>query len=211
MHEIAMHIDHNIDDFRPPFVPQQSKEESQADLATPVHVDALTTCLASIHDVFNHFLSFDLSVVICLPTIYMSRTSYASVALVKLLSAASAPGSRLGKVFDPSDLQVEYYFDRIIDHLKAAGDKNGGRTPAKFSVVLGMLKKWFLKRKDGKAPTTSANNQGVTGIFVGSNYSGSSNNNPNSQLEGDGNVPGPWSRSAGNSSTQQGVRILDYS
>lgn len=202
MHEVAMHIDHNIDDFKPPFMPAP-RDESQADLATPVHVDALTTCLSSIHDVFNLFLSFDVSLVNCLPTIFMVRTSYSSVALIKLLSAASAPGSRLGQVFDPSDLKVEYYLDRIINHMKAAGEHNGGRTPAKFSLVLNMLKNWFLKRKDGKAP-----NAGIGGIFIGTNDS-HGNRPPSSQAAGDSNAPGPWVQSAGKSSTQNQVCVYN--
>lgn len=204
MHEVAMHVDHNIDDFKPPFLPQP-QDESHADMATPVHVDALTTCLSSIHDVFNLFLSFDHSLVNCLPTITMVRTSYASVALIKLLSAASAPGSRLGQVFNPSDLKVEYYLERVINHLKAAGDRNGGRTPAKFSLVLGMLRNWFLKRKDGKAPTTSANNQGLAGVFIGTDNSSASKRPPSSQPQGYGRTPGPWLQSLGNRSTQKEV------
>lgn len=206
MHEVAMHIDHNIDDFKAPFLPEQLNE-SGADMATPVHVDALTTCLSSIHDVFNIFLSFDHSLVNCLPTIFMVRTSYASVALIKLLSAASAPGSRLGQVFNPSDLKVDYYLDRVISHLKAAGDQNGGRTPSKFSLVLGMLKNWFLKRKDGKAPTTSTNNQGMAGVFIGANDGGTSNKQPSSQPQGDSSTPGPWSQTIGDRSTQKEVCI----
>ncbi|EEP76831.1 predicted protein [Uncinocarpus reesii 1704] len=41
MHEIGMHVDHNIDDFKPPFIGAIG-EERQVDLGTAAHVDALT-------------------------------------------------------------------------------------------------------------------------------------------------------------------------
>lgn len=160
MHEIGMHIDHNIDDFKPPFL-TDLPDEAQVDLGSAAHVDALTACLTSIHEAFNIFVSLDFSVVQCLPTIHLARTSYASVALIKLSSAATSPASRLGHVFKPTDFMVEYHLNRVIHHLKVAGESDGGRTSAKFSLVLGMLKTWFLKRKDAPQP----DDEEITGIF----------------------------------------------
>jgi hypothetical protein len=160
MHEIGMHIDHNIDDFKPPFLTHLG-DETQVDLGTAAHVDALTACLTSIHEAFNSFVSLDYSVIRCLPTIHFARISYASVALIKLASAATSPASRLGHVFKPTDFMVEYHLNRVIHHMKVAGESDGGRTPAKFSLVLGMLKSWSLKRKDGPPQV----DEGIAGLF----------------------------------------------
>ncbi|THC90614.1 hypothetical protein EYZ11_009929 [Aspergillus tanneri] len=85
--------------------------------------------------------------------VYSSPTSAAHmnaliVALIKLYSLASAPETRIGQVIEPSSLKVEYYLDKVVQHYTTAGDLAGGRTPAKFSVVLRMLRSWFAKRKD---------------------------------------------------------------
>ena len=182
MHEIGMHIDHNIDDFKPPFL-TDLPDEAQVDLGTAAHVDALTACLTSIHEAFNIFVSLDCSVVQCLPTIHLARTSYASVALIKLSSAATSPASRLGHVFRPADFMVEYHLNRVIHHMKVAGESDGGRTSAKFSLVLGMLKTWFLKRKGGPPQV----DEGIAGIL----RSGDSGDGPQARAQGD--LPSPES------------------
>lgn len=161
MHEIALHVDHNIDDFKPPFLPE-SRDKNQTDLNTAAHIDALTSCLTSAHEALNIISSLDYKTILCLPTVHFGRTSYASIALIKLFSAVSAPDSRLGQVFDPADIKVEYYLDKVIGHFKVAGESNGGRTAAKFSLVLTMLKHWFLKRKDHEEPDSK---EGMCNIF----------------------------------------------
>lgn len=147
MHEVAMHVDHNIDDFGPPFV-SASREGAQTEHTSPAHVDALTSCLTSIHTSLDIVCSLDNATILCMPTIFFARTSYVAVALIKLFSATSAPDSRLGQVFDPADLKVEYYLDKVTKRFKDSGIVDGGRTAAKFALVLTMLKNWFLKRKD---------------------------------------------------------------
>ncbi|KAK2781655.1 hypothetical protein FQN53_000446 [Emmonsiellopsis sp. PD_33] len=154
MHEIGMHADHNIDDFKPPFVTSLNTETS-ADFSTAAHVDAMTCCLTSIHKAYDIFTSIPYITIQCLPTIHMVRTAYASVALIKLFTTTSAPSSRLGQVFNPADFKVEYYLDRVIQHMKVPGETNGGRVPAKFGLMLNMLKTWFIKRKEGKQASAS--------------------------------------------------------
>ncbi|PGG98791.1 hypothetical protein AJ80_09475 [Polytolypa hystricis UAMH7299] len=154
MHEIGMHIDHNIDDFKPPFVTDLG-EDTAANLGTAAHVEALTVCLTSIHDAFNTLLSMDPKEIQCVPTINLVRTSYASVALIKLWAAARAPSSRLTHVFNADDFKVEDYLNKVIHHLKFTGESPGGRTAGKFSLVLGVLKTWFLRQRDGKSVNPS--------------------------------------------------------
>ena len=86
--------------------------------------------------------------ILCLPTIFVARTSYAVVALIKLYSLVSAPDSKIGQVIDPASLKVEYYLDKVIDRYNTAGEHEGGRKPAKFAGILALLRNWFVKRKD---------------------------------------------------------------
>ncbi|EEQ32879.1 hypothetical protein McanMca71_003263 [Microsporum canis] len=150
MHEIGMHNDHNIDDFKPPFLPGLT-DESQADLGTAAHVNALTACLTSIHRVLTLFSTMDGSLLPCLPTIHFVRTSYACVALIKLFSVASSPGSRLANVFSTEDFKVEESLNKLISHLHASAEGNQSRVGLKFSLIIGMMKAWYAKRKDKNA------------------------------------------------------------
>ncbi|KAL1982932.1 hypothetical protein VTN96DRAFT_619 [Rasamsonia emersonii] len=151
MHEISMHTDHNIDDFRPPFW-GSFREQPQMDRASAAHVDALTSCLTSIHATLEVMMSLDHVTIVCLPTIYFARTSYAFVALLKLFAAVTQNNSPLGQVFSPADLRVEELLDKMIAHLKISGSRPGGRTPGKFCMILNLLKNWFLNRKDNDDP-----------------------------------------------------------
>ncbi|KAJ9246681.1 transcriptional regulator family: Fungal Specific TF [Paecilomyces variotii] len=190
MHEIAMHVDHNIDDFRPPFV-SSAREGALTEHTTPAHVDALTSCLTSIHESLDIMCSLDQKTILALPTIFFARTSYVAVALIKLFSATSAQDSRLGQVFDPADLKVEYYLDKVTQHFKVAGNNDGGRTVAKFAVVLSMLKNWFLKRKDHDSSREGSSQQrssekgdhdkpGTTPLHLLSEVAMDANNRPGS-------------------------------
>lgn len=137
MHEAAMHIDTNV--------AQATPDDNGPG---PAHINALTSCLTSVHEALDAICSVDIKAVMCLPTILLARTSYAIIALIKLYALASAPESKIGQVIDPASLQVEYHLDRVLNHYKAAGEQEGARTPFKFSIVLSLLRDWFVKRKD---------------------------------------------------------------
>lgn len=132
MHETAMHVD----------APNQPEEVSAA------HIGALTSCLTSVQEAIDAICSIDVKSLTSMPTVALARTSYAAVALVKLYSLASTADSKIGQVIDPASLRVEHHLDRVINHYKVAGEQIGGRTPAKFSTVLSLLRNWFVKRKD---------------------------------------------------------------
>lgn len=136
MHETAMQLEAGQTDDEP------------SGPTTAAHINALTSCLASIHQALDTICAVDIGALICLPTVALARTSYTVVALIKLYSLAAAPDSKVGQVIDPASLKVEYYLDKVISHYKAAGAQDGGRAPAKFSTVLNLLRSWFIKQKD---------------------------------------------------------------
>ncbi len=145
-----MHTDHNGEDFKPPYTDPKVTDSVQLDIS-PAQIAALTNCLTSIHLIFDTFLSFDVDLVRNLPTIHLVRTTYSAVALIKLFSSVTVPGSKLEKVFNPDDLKVEYYLDRVLEFLVQAAEDEKSKPAAKFLQILGMLKTWYQKRKDGKA------------------------------------------------------------
>lgn len=121
--------------------------------ATAVYINALTTCLTCVHRSLDIVLSLDVRTLLHLPTYILGRTSYSMVALIRLYAIVTAPDSQLRQVIDPTTLHVEHYLGRIVEHYKAAGEHAGGRATAKFSVVLDLLRNWFVKQKDQIHPT----------------------------------------------------------
>lgn len=159
MHEIAMHHNHNIDDFKPPYNITPLDGPSEPAHVTPAHIDSLTICLSSIHSAFDAFLSMDVKVLRALPTLFFVRNSYAAVALIKMYSAVSAKGSKFGSIFSTADLKVEQYLDRLINRLTKTAEGGASRVAHKFSFIFGMLKNWHLKRVE-----TGGNSKKGSGI-----------------------------------------------
>ncbi|KAI9704891.1 MAG: hypothetical protein M1836_006671 [Candelina mexicana] len=152
MHEVVMHVDHDVDDFKAPFTEETLKGAGlQAqDLLTPAQVNALSVCLISIHGVFDTFLAFDLDTTRTIPVFHFVRVAYAAVVLIKMYLVAATPGSELGKIFGLQDIKVEPYLDSLLDAFRAAADDDHSRPASKFLMVLVMLKTWFQRQKDGK-------------------------------------------------------------
>ncbi|EXJ83443.1 hypothetical protein A1O1_07066 [Capronia coronata CBS 617.96] len=148
MHEIAMHHNHNVDDFRPPFNATPIEGPPDPDNVTPAHIEALTTCIHAAHAAFDAFLTMDIRMVRALPTLFFVRNAYAAVALIKLYTAVSAKGSKFASIFKTKDLKVEYYLDRLIEVLTKAGESGGSRVAHKFSLIFTMLKSWHMKRTE---------------------------------------------------------------
>lgn len=148
MHEIAMHHNHNIDDFRPPYNATPIEGPPDPDNVTPAHIEALTTCIHSAHAAFDAFLQMDIKMLRALPTLFFVRNAYAAVALIKMYSAVSAKGSKFGSIFKTKDLKVEYYLDRMIDVLSKTCDAGMSRVAHKFSMIFNMLKSWHMKRTE---------------------------------------------------------------
>ncbi|PWY77063.1 hypothetical protein BO70DRAFT_430579 [Aspergillus heteromorphus CBS 117.55] len=141
LHENAMHVDFNKVD------PKSAKDDLTSPLSA-AHINALSSCLSAIHDALDVLCSIDPKELVNAPTIALARTSFAVVALIKIYSIVSTPDTRMGQVMEPASLKTEYYLDKVIRHYTKAGELPGGRTAAKFSVVLTMLRNWFMKRKD---------------------------------------------------------------
>lgn len=148
MHEIAMHHNHNIDDFRPPYIATPIDGPPDPDNVTPAHVEALTTCITAAHSAFEAFLSMDITSLRALPTLFFVRNSYAAVALIKMYSAVSAKGSKFNAIFKTRDLKVEHYLDRMIEALTKACEAGMSRVAQKFTLIFNMLKSWHMKRID---------------------------------------------------------------
>ncbi|KAJ5681398.1 uncharacterized protein N7477_001338 [Penicillium maclennaniae] len=111
-------------------------------------IDALTTCIKSIHQSLDAILSVDPQRLICLPTVSLARTSYPVVSLIKIYSLLTASETRIGQVIDMQSLKLEWYLEKVINHYRAAAALDGGRAPAKFGNIIMMLRNWFVKKKE---------------------------------------------------------------
>ena len=147
-----MHHDHNIDDFKPPYLNKGPAEPSpEPDFITPTHIGSLSVCLHSIHKAFNAFLEFGPERIRNIPTLVFVRNSYAAVALIKMHSAVTGGASgKFGSIFKKEDLKVEEYLASLVQLMRTANTPEGTcRVAGKFAFILDMLGKWHGRRKEG--------------------------------------------------------------
>ncbi|KAL8718178.1 MAG: hypothetical protein Q9225_004656 [Loekoesia sp. 1 TL-2023] len=152
MHEFAMHLDQTLE-FPSSSRSADSKEEkskARPQVLTTAHIGALTTCLTSIHGMFDTFLKMTPEDIRTVPVFYFVRVSYASVLLIKMYFAATSPDSELGKVISSDDMRVEHYLGKLRELLQAAGTSGKYRVVRSFYLVLVMLQTWFGRQKEGK-------------------------------------------------------------
>lgn len=152
MHEFAMHLDQALEfpGSSNQREAQDGKSPARPEVLTTAHIGALTTCLTSIHGLFDTFLHSTTEDVRTVPVFYFVRIAYASVLLIKLYLAASAPESELGKVISTNDLRVEDYLRRLRELLQAGAGSGKCRPARSFFLVLVMLQTWFERQRDGK-------------------------------------------------------------
>lgn len=143
MHEIAIHIDHNVDDFRVGATP--SKETRPSTFVTSGHVEALSTLLDSSHRVLDSYLSLDTACARTLSNLYIVWNAYAVVVLIKLHWILNAPDSQYGSVFIP-DLRTGFYLDTMLNKLAEISADGKSPCAEAFGLVFKKLKIWHLRR-----------------------------------------------------------------
>jgi hypothetical protein len=158
LHEIALHPDHDVDDFRPPFS-IISKPISQT-LITPAYINAILTCVNSSESLLEIFIAMDPEIVRSMATMTYARVIYCIVILMKLSISSNVPSSELSKILDPQDLKVDYYLTNSIAQFGAVASLDNDRKhilAGQFSNILTKLKMWYEHLNRRQAPQNSQN------------------------------------------------------
>ena len=153
LHEIFLHDGHNIKEFAAPFT-----EESQVpaggikpQILNATHRRALAICIASVKNLLDIFLSFDIDILCSVPVFQYVRTAYTIFAMMKIHFAVCRLDSDLHEMMD-NDLNVEFYLDKILKSLQEVSRTRKLRVAAIFSLVLLMLRTWYQRQKSQNDP-----------------------------------------------------------
>lgn len=151
VHEIALHPDYDVDDFRPPFFIAVKIPSTQSQTAlTPPYINAIIQCISSADALILAFLSMGVEEVIQCPVLVFVRVVYATVVLIKLSISASMPSSELGKIIAPESNKIDTYLEQLLIHLRTAAKFNKGSkhvVSSKFLGILTKLKLWCQSQK----------------------------------------------------------------
>ncbi|OKP09465.1 hypothetical protein PENSUB_5201 [Penicillium subrubescens] len=142
IHESAMSVD-----CRDTCLPNLPNNDLPPSILAPL-IDAISTCIHSIHQALDIVCSIEPDRLICLPTVALARTSYPVVSLIKIYSLIVASNTHVGQVIDMNSLKIEYYLEKVITHYRAAAARDGGRAASKFGNIIMMLRNWFIKKRE---------------------------------------------------------------
>lgn len=147
-HEIVLHHNHNVDDFKMPFNEESLKNvNAGSGTLTQNQITALKACVKAAHGILDTMLSFDQETITALPMLlYFVRCVYAVVILIKMHVAVSIQSSELGKLFRPESLKVEIYLNGLIDHFGVKRYSRSQVRPDKALRILGVLRDWFEEK-----------------------------------------------------------------
>lgn len=172
-HEIVLHLNHNVDDFKMPFN-EESLRNVNAGFGklTQNQMNSLQACVKAAHGILESMLNFDGKTITALPMLlYFVRCVYAVVILIKMHVAVCIPNSELGKLFQAEDLRVEYYLNGLIDHISTVARQRSIR-PNKVIRILKVLRDWFEEkhkkginaRQDGDASAQAQEDESRHGL-----------------------------------------------
>lgn len=149
LHEIALHFNHNIDDFRVPFTEESLKNvNSSSDALTQNQVVAIDACLKAAHGILSTMIQFTLDELLAIPMlVFFVRCMYAIVILIKMHVAITTPCSELGKLMKPEDLKIEFFLNALINMFSNVALCRDSR-PEKITRILTVLIDWFRRHKE---------------------------------------------------------------
>lgn len=150
-HEISLHVDHNVDDFRMPFTEQIISESSLRGTASPptIQISAISTCAAAAQSYLDVIYETPLTELIHLPVLSFMRISYCCMVLTKIYTTVATKKSDLASIIELESLGVEGYLNRTLLKLAQASDGEKYSPAGKFSMVLIMLR-FALPQSDSK-------------------------------------------------------------
>lgn len=156
LHEIALHMNHNVEDFRLPFTEESLKNvDSTPEALSPNKIAAIEACLKAAHGILTTTLQYNVDELLALPMLlFFVRCVYALVILIKMHVAITMPGSELGKIIKPEDLKVEEYVHRLLKLFTQMGESRAAK-PEKIMKIMSVLSEWFVSHKETVAKQRS--------------------------------------------------------
>ena len=144
--EIALHNNHNVEDFRSPFSQSLLRPPPWSQPLTSLHLNAIKTCIFSANTIVSTFLSLPLISARSLPMFNFIRCSYVHMILLTIYFAAWSPKSELGKHIDKESLEIAQSLERLISKLDEAAAEDKCRGAGTFAMIMKIIQKCYLGR-----------------------------------------------------------------
>jgi hypothetical protein len=146
-HEQTLHNDHQVEDFKPPYIlrcdPIHKTTELQSDHTI---LASLNDCLSAGHLLLETFLSMTVSSLRTVPAVVYTRMFYAVVVFAKLYVSTQSLHSQFLGMINEQSLCFESYLWRLIAALQAARGTEKFRVPNVFLGMLERISEWCINK-----------------------------------------------------------------
>lgn len=161
-HELALHINHNIDEFAAPFAASSLRTCSfiDAQYLNASHLSALKTVMVASQGLLDAFLGLSVTDMLVLPPhIYGGRVIYAVVLLMKLHKAITESAKGAGDIIKADQLHLEAYFEQlvVVSKLLIANDERNALSRA--FLIMPQLRDWFYLSLCKRPSSADQNNR----------------------------------------------------
>ena len=161
IHEISLHVNHNVEDYGPPYVEAilDPKESTPPDCSSSVQIDSLKALQAAGYALCDQWLTLSVDQIRILPTSNYVRLCYVLTVITKMYTY-SAGHADFAKVIPPDAAKLESYLSRLLQLLRASSEEDRCRPAMKASMMVIMYKTW-LQRKLAAARQPSEQSGGT--------------------------------------------------
>lgn len=168
LHELVLHVNHNIDEFKAPFCAKSLNTCDFVDMHdyTPSRLSKLRALILAAQGLLDNFLRLSVSDMVTLPPhIYGGRVIYAVVLLMKLHKSLTVSARGINEYINADELRLEAYIEHLMLISKSLIAKDGRNALSRAFLVIPQLKQWFQVHKP-KRPLGSDENKVTGGLQV---------------------------------------------
>lgn len=174
IHELALHVNHNLDEFKAPFSGKslESCNFVHTEAPSPSHVSMLRAVTLAAQGLLDTFICLSISDMLALPPhIYGGRLIYAVIILTKLDKAIRSSVSRWNGLITVDQLRLNPYIEQLVLISKRLITTDERNSLSRSFLIMPLVKEWLHSHISRTASTSDeGTSHGVPGT---ENYLGS--------------------------------------
>jgi hypothetical protein len=144
MHELALHVNNNIDEFKAPFSAKSLKTCSFGDMQGSSNLSMIRAIILASQGLLDIFLGFSISEMLALPPyIYGGRVIYAVILLMKIHKAVMTFEKGVGDFIHADKLRLEAYLEKLVITSKCLINVDGGSALSRAFLIMPQLAERF--------------------------------------------------------------------
>ncbi|KAJ5382835.1 hypothetical protein N7517_000746 [Penicillium concentricum] len=155
LHELVLHVNHNIDEFKAPFSVKSLETCNFIDMhdLDPSRISMLRAIIRAAQGLLDTFLGLSTSDMIALPPhMYGGRVIYAVVLLLKLYKAITLSGPAINDYVTADELRLEVYIEHLVLVSRSLIAQDDRSALSRSFLVMPQLKQWLHSHQPKISP-----------------------------------------------------------